>query len=546
MAWDLLNWDCSSLTGWTDGDTTNGTSEISPAGQLRCVVTTAGSGNRARRYQDIGTYPEDFTIKARIYCDAYGTTGNNDYYSIHAFHETDELFLVAFTSDGLFIYTTASGWTEVGTDLVQEDTWQVWQFLVDGSASTVDVYLDNVLKASDVSCLYTGSGWTDGLTQVTQLAYTTSNREAHLDYLQIGTGLITPAEYGTVAISSVSSMSLTGSMIGAAASAISSVSSLSLSGDAIRSAIAAITSTPSMSINGGLIAAGVASINSVPSLSIDGNTAISAIVAIAAASSLSASSDRVRYGLAAIQSVASLAASGQITLAGVVAIQAIASMVADGNTVASASVPISSVSSLTIDAGLISAAVAAIQSVSSLSINGSAIRDAIVQIQSIASLIATTSGVVSASVAIQAIAALAIAGQRTASAAVDIDAVSSISLTGSKFVLAVVAIQSIASMVALNTKIVDGSVTISASSQLEADALSYITQSFGYTGTLTAGDVLVIDVDAMTVKLNGTSTRPLMTGTFPKLYVGTNELRWADGGETPDLDFKTEHEPRYL
>jgi len=63
---------------------------------------------------------------------------------------------------------------------------------------------------------------------------------------------------------------------------------------------------------------------------------------------------------------------------------------------------------------------------------------------------------------------------------------------------------------------------------------------------LAAGDKLVIDVDAMTVKLNGSSTRPLMTGTFPQLYVGTNELRWKDGGEVPDLNFETVHEPRFL
>ena len=93
---------------------------------------------------------------------------------------------------------------------------------------------------------------------------------------------------------------------------------------------------------------------------------------------------------------------------------------------------------------------------------------------------------------------------------------------------------------------IQGAVTISATSAVEAIALAYITQTFGYTGTLSAGDVLVIDTDAMTVKLNGSSTRPLMTGTFPKLYTGTNELRYADGGEVPDLDFVTAHKPRYL
>lgn len=81
---------------------------------------------------------------------------------------------------------------------------------------------------------------------------------------------------------------------------------------------------------------------------------------------------------------------------------------------------------------------------------------------------------------------------------------------------------------------------------MEAVALAYITQSLGYTGTLTAGDVLEIDTDNMTVKLNGVNARANMTGTFPKLYSGTNELRWKDDDATRDLDLEVDHEPRYL
>lgn len=94
------------------------------------------------------------------------------------------------------------------------------------------------------------------------------------------------------------------------------------------------------------------------------------------------------------------------------------------------------------------------------------------------------------------------------------------------------------------------------------------TQSFRYTGTLVAGDVLVKDVDEMTIQLNGVNARASFTGDFILLYTGNNDLVWADedpangcgrfgatrfgvvrfGGVTPsrDIDLEVVHKPRYL
>jgi len=91
-----------------------------------------------------------------------------------------------------------------------------------------------------------------------------------------------------------------------------------------------------------------------------------------------------------------------------------------------------------------------------------------------------------------------------------------------------------------------GAVTITAVSSAEIAALAYVTQSMGYTGTLIAGDVLVIDVDEQTVKLNGVNATRYFTGKFPQLYAGTNELQWKDDDGTRDADFETSHKPRYL
>lgn len=91
-----------------------------------------------------------------------------------------------------------------------------------------------------------------------------------------------------------------------------------------------------------------------------------------------------------------------------------------------------------------------------------------------------------------------------------------------------------------------------------------VTQSFAYTGTLIVGDVLEIDVDNMTVEVNGVNARPLFSGDFPLLYVGNNDIHWNEGAARGrfgsarfgtarfgsvlrrDVDLEVVHRPRYL
>lgn len=111
-------------------------------------------------------------------------------------------------------------------------------------------------------------------------------------------------------------------------------------------------------------------------------------------------------------------------------------------------------------------------------------------------------------------------------------------------------------------------VTITAVPSLDIAGLAYVTQSLAFAGTLRGGDVLEIDVDKMSVKLNGVDARANFSGVFPLLYTGTNELRWWDrdvrygrfgtarfgrrrwGGGSPlpprDVDLEVVHRPRYL
>jgi len=89
-------------------------------------------------------------------------------------------------------------------------------------------------------------------------------------------------------------------------------------------------------------------------------------------------------------------------------------------------------------------------------------------------------------------------------------------------------------------------VSISASSSLAAAALLYIAYELGYTGTLGAGDVLVIDTDAQTVTLNGVNATRYFTGTFWKLFTETSTIRWLDDDAGRTAEVKIEHEPRWL
>jgi len=147
---------------------------------------------------------------------------------------------------------------------------------------------------------------------------------------------------------------------------------------------------------------------------------------------------------------------------------------------------------------------------------------------------------------IGAVSSLSATGNRTAQGSVPIAIVSSVDANGSSILVGSIDIDVVSSVVANGDRHRMGVVTITAVSSAEIAAIAYVAQIMGYTGTLTAGDVLVIDTDEQTVELNGANATRYFTGEFPQLYAGTNELLWKDGGETPDVDFETAHKPRYL
>ncbi|MBN1882805.1 MAG: hypothetical protein JW885_11570 [Deltaproteobacteria bacterium] len=182
--------DCSSLTGWTDGDLSGESTQetFQDRDTFKFTIASIGGGHKAERYRNVGTLEDSFTVQIRTYFNDIGTTGDADNFLLIVDNGTIVLS-VRFGTDGMFIYDGAA-WNEVGTNIVEEDTWTVWRLVVDGSLSgseTVDLYKDDFLIESGIDCS-DASGATDGLVTLRQEGTTTSGVTSYIDFLKISDG----------------------------------------------------------------------------------------------------------------------------------------------------------------------------------------------------------------------------------------------------------------------------------------------------------------------------------------------------------------------
>jgi len=196
----LLDEDFSAIDDWTSGDQApaESTQETFDTEETLCQDTngSAAGNDYAYLYRDVGSIEglgNTITISIKFYHDLIGTLTDADYYWLYCFR-SDWGFNALFASDGLFIYDGTTN-NEVGVNLVQQDIWQKWTFVIDlsgGIGSAIcDVYLDDILQVSDVDCSATGS-FTDGLIQLAQFGDTTDDQITYADYLKIGDDIVTP------------------------------------------------------------------------------------------------------------------------------------------------------------------------------------------------------------------------------------------------------------------------------------------------------------------------------------------------------------------
>lgn len=184
----LLDENMSAIGDWTDADAGDGASTQETFDSQETMKLDSGSigaGNYAYMHRDIGTTTNRVVFTIKLYHDAIGTRDNDDGFRLYVNNDVVRLNAY-FSVDGLEIYDGAS-WTEVGTNLVSQDTWQIWTFDMrwwgDGTNATCDVYLDDEKVGTDVAMDDTGA-YTDGQVQLYQMGDTTANRITYIDYIK--------------------------------------------------------------------------------------------------------------------------------------------------------------------------------------------------------------------------------------------------------------------------------------------------------------------------------------------------------------------------
>jgi hypothetical protein len=181
--------DGTEVATWTDNDGGTGASAYSAYDSRNTLKldsgTPAGAGNFAQRTKDIGTIGSTFTVTLVAYFDALGTLAGGDSFNIMV--DNGDIILEAqFATDGL--YVVGAGVVEVGTNVVVQDIWQEYTFVVDATTpatATCKVYLDDVLIGTGVDCANAVST-TDGNCNLLQVGTASANRITYVDKFYVG------------------------------------------------------------------------------------------------------------------------------------------------------------------------------------------------------------------------------------------------------------------------------------------------------------------------------------------------------------------------
>ncbi len=177
--------DCSTLpNGWTDASGGGGIISQTTFNSQECFKLDSGGstgGVQLARIEKSISYGQKFEVEFEVYHDALGNITDDDNFQGMCY--TGSLFFwFKLGLDGLLIHD-GSLFNEVGTSLVQTGIWQTWKFVVDQSvpsSATCDVYLNNILQASNVDCSYPDSV-TPIMFRLTQKGTTTANRISYIN-----------------------------------------------------------------------------------------------------------------------------------------------------------------------------------------------------------------------------------------------------------------------------------------------------------------------------------------------------------------------------
>jgi hypothetical protein len=193
---------CTSgeLASWNDSDAGNAvtTAETNaPAADAMATVwkfdvPTASGSSHCRINQDFGSLEgigNTIVISLKTYFADIGTQANNDHFFLQV-ARSDWEFFIAMASDDVKV-TDGGGTYSLG-DIIVEDSWQAWTFVIDLSSginsAVFDTYLNAVLIDSAGDCDYVHAT-TDGWVQWTFRGYT-NPIQGFVDYFKVGSAMV--------------------------------------------------------------------------------------------------------------------------------------------------------------------------------------------------------------------------------------------------------------------------------------------------------------------------------------------------------------------
>jgi hypothetical protein len=201
---DIFQVDFDNLTDWTSENTNGGATTISPAGQLFLDGTSMTDNGLVGVSKDLGTIGTgDHYIEIKFKVDVWDGYGTD---------EKGILFLQgAQTSilntrigngygagDGILMYDGAA------LNLVYTATWNNdWHtitFYIHNSQTDCDIWIDKspaeVADVTDADCSQATS--TDGIMYVMSRNTVVGNGQAHIDYVYVGTSLLSATNIKTI------------------------------------------------------------------------------------------------------------------------------------------------------------------------------------------------------------------------------------------------------------------------------------------------------------------------------------------------------------
>jgi len=183
-----LSEECSSITSWTDNDTGTGASVQTTFDGKSTFRLTGGSINNddAKRTKDVGLFSDNFSFEVRTNFNTLNTIANGDYFEFNIYNGI-MLFRARFSDDGLDIYD-GSAFNEVGVNLVSEDSWDTWNFIVTGGTTTsakVDIFKNNEPVGLQVDCSNASTANDGQIDLIAEAAGSGTVADVYIDYMYL-------------------------------------------------------------------------------------------------------------------------------------------------------------------------------------------------------------------------------------------------------------------------------------------------------------------------------------------------------------------------